>query len=147
MMAGSTSILPAARPTTIRHRLGAYRGRASILLNTRLTQAWEAEALLVSMLKRTDFMFRPKVIWSAARTGGLLSVWMSSVASPPVCSVAIRIVTGLYRGTLVLLEHRSSSSGRNMRAGCFWGFSMPMVRHVPFPGLRDVFLRSRVGLP
>lgn len=42
-------------------------GGASILLNTRVTQAWEAEALLVSMLNRTDFMFRPKVRWSAAK--------------------------------------------------------------------------------
>ena len=40
---------------------------ASILLNTKLTRGWEAEMLYVSMLKRTDFMFRPRVIWSAAK--------------------------------------------------------------------------------
>lgn len=39
----------------------------SLLLNTKLGRAWEAEALLVSSIVRTDFMFRPKVIWSASR--------------------------------------------------------------------------------
>ncbi|MBS0346317.1 MAG: hypothetical protein JSR69_07620 [Proteobacteria bacterium] len=40
----------------------------SILLNTKITKAWEAEALLVSMFSRTDYMFRPKVIWSASKS-------------------------------------------------------------------------------
>lgn len=43
-------------------------GGASVLLNTKLNRAWEAEALLVSMLNRTDYMFRPKVIWSASKS-------------------------------------------------------------------------------
>ena len=41
---------------------------ASILLNTKLAKAWEGEMLFVSMLKRTDFMFRPRVIWSASKS-------------------------------------------------------------------------------
>jgi len=41
---------------------------ASILLNTKLAKGWEAEALYVSMLKRTDYMLRPKVVWSASRS-------------------------------------------------------------------------------
>jgi hypothetical protein len=43
-------------------------GGASVLLGTKLARAWEAEALLVSMLNRTDYMFRPKVTWSASRS-------------------------------------------------------------------------------
>ncbi|MDD3352531.1 DUF1302 family protein [Zoogloea sp.] len=43
-------------------------GGVSLLLATRLTKGWEAEALLVSMLQRTDYMFRPKVTWTASRS-------------------------------------------------------------------------------
>ncbi|WP_141348794.1 DUF1302 family protein [Zoogloea ramigera] len=45
---------------------------ASILLNTKLAKAWEGEMLFVSMLKRTDFMFRPRVIWSASKSWRLV---------------------------------------------------------------------------
>jgi hypothetical protein len=124
---------------------GAYRGRASILLNTRLAQAWEAEALLRVDAQAHRFHVPPEGDLVCARTGGLLSVWTSSVATPPVCSAAIRIGTGLYRGTLVLLEHRSSSRAAISAPGVFGVFPCRMVSHVPFPGLRDVFLRSVSG--
>ena len=45
---------------------------ASILLNTKLATAWEGEVLYVSMLKRTDFMLRPRVIWSASKNWRLV---------------------------------------------------------------------------
>lgn len=50
-------------------RTGVERteGGASILLNTKLARSWEGEALYVGMLNRTDYMFRPKLIWSASR--------------------------------------------------------------------------------
>lgn len=40
---------------------------ASLLLGTRLTHSLETEALLVSMLNRRDYMFRPKLKWAAAK--------------------------------------------------------------------------------
>ena len=50
-------------------RIGQDRieGGASVLLNTKLSNNWEAEALFVSSVNRTDFMFRPKLVWSASR--------------------------------------------------------------------------------
>ncbi|MDD3326034.1 MAG: hypothetical protein PHW25_02985 [Zoogloea sp.] len=45
---------------------------ASVLLNTKLATAWEGEVLYVSMLKRTDFMLRPRVIWSASKNWRLV---------------------------------------------------------------------------
>lgn len=40
-------------------------GGASVLVGSRLTKHWQVEALYVSMLNRNDYMFRPKLIWSA----------------------------------------------------------------------------------
>ena len=40
---------------------------ASILVGTRIASGWETEALLVSMLNRTDYMFRPKLKWAAGK--------------------------------------------------------------------------------
>jgi hypothetical protein len=52
--------------------LDRTEGGASILLRSAVTRSWEAEALLVSMLNRTDYMFRPKVTWSASRSWRLV---------------------------------------------------------------------------
>ncbi|WP_374262853.1 DUF1302 family protein [Zoogloea sp.] len=51
-------------------RTGAERteGGASVLLNTKLGNGLEAEALYVSMLNRNDYMVRPKLIWSASKS-------------------------------------------------------------------------------
>ena len=43
-------------------------GGGSILLNSKLARGWEAEALYVAMFNRTDYMFRPKLIWSASKS-------------------------------------------------------------------------------
>ena len=43
-------------------------GGASVLVGTRLAKNWQAEALYVSMLNRNDYMFRPKLIWSANKS-------------------------------------------------------------------------------
>lgn len=40
-------------------------GGASVLIGSKIAPHWQAEALYVSMLNRNDYMFRPKLIWSA----------------------------------------------------------------------------------
>ncbi|HWQ69387.1 MAG TPA: hypothetical protein VN494_05430, partial [Patescibacteria group bacterium] len=55
----------------------------SILLNRKFTSRWEAEALWISSLNRTDWLFRPRMSWAFEKSWKL-AVGVDIFNGPPL---------------------------------------------------------------